>query len=661
MLYRLLYLIIGVIIISPNFSTAQPTGIQNRPPAPMSEQEFRTKINTIADEDSVLELYVEFANQNIRRYPDKVLALSDELLDLERAEMIKRLAYHNHIRAMYWDRPDPDSALKYLRLAEQQFDQLGQHERAIGHIINQARSNNRLNNFLISEGLYFRALEYIEENDLLEFDRRRVLNEMSDLYVRLGATDIALTRLTELLEMGASSMDEECNIRLKISNARKRANEIDQAVEQLMLCSEVNELNPSLKVAIYRSLSDLEKVRGNQNERLSWVEKAAEFNLPIPSRNIPTYLFLAEAYFDNALYAKADSVIKIMESIDQRRVQIPTRANLAVLKAKSSLQNDDPVSAIQHASEGLQLVERMPQSLIALDLQRLLAEAHEKNGNFETAYTLLKELEDRERRFEDLGRIRQEEESKVRFQMRAKNQEIDDITSELGSVRARTYLIVFLVVLLSGFLIYRYRILSALREEKTRIKIASDLHDEVSATLTGISYFAEAVKTDQDDEKKNHFINLITESAGDAKEKITDIVWSISPENDDWDIFLSKCRRYASDLLESRGIEYELKIADTISGKLEMNTRQHLWMIFKEMLTNVVRHSKAKRVDIIMDTNHQKFKMVMQDDGIGFDTNGEVVGNGLKNIEKRAKSIGANLELDSEPSIGTRWTLELTL
>ena len=156
-------------------------------------------------------------------------------------------------------------------------------------------------------------------------------------------------------------------------------------------------------------------------------------------------------------------------------------------------------------------------------------------------------------------------------------------------------------------------------------------------------------------------MNLISESAGDAKEKISDIVWSISPENDDWEIFLSKCRRYASDLLESSDIKYELKIAESISGKLDMNSRQHLWMIFKEMLTNVVRHSKAERVDLIMDTEDDVFKIILQDDGIGFDPEQYSYGNGLKNIHKRAESIGATLILDSEPSVGTRWRLEIKI
>ena len=173
------------------------------------------------------------------------------------------------------------------------------------------------------------------------------------------------------------------------------------------------------------------------------------------------------------------------------------------------------------------------------------------------------------------------------------------------------YLLYLLLTSAILYIAYKIRVNQLLKVERIRTKIASDLHDEVSATLTGISYFAEAVKTNLDVGKKEHFMNLITESAGEAKDKISDIVWSISPENDDWVIFLSKCRRYASDLAESRGLEYDFKIAECINGQLDMNVRQHLWMIFKEMLTNGSAF-KYTRVDVIIDAEHGVFKRLFK-------------------------------------------------
>ncbi len=211
------------------------------------------------------------------------------------------------------------------------------------------------------------------------------------------------------------------------------------------------------------------------------------------------------------------------------------------------------------------------------------------------------------------------------------------------------------------YLAYRIRINQILRVQRIRNSIASDLHDEVSATLSSISYFAQAIESDKVTGDKNRFVKLIANSAGDAKEKITDIVWAINPEHDDWRGFLSKCRRYASDLLESKDMNYSLKIDEFIPGKLDMQLRQHLWLIFKEMVTNAARHSEAENLDVIMKYEDGKLKLVIQDDGKGMDVDGVKKGNGLVNIHKRADLINADISLKTSEGFGTRWMLHIPI
>lgn len=208
---------------------------------------------------------------------------------------------------------------------------------------------------------------------------------------------------------------------------------------------------------------------------------------------------------------------------------------------------------------------------------------------------------------------------------------------------------------------YKIRVNQLLRVERIRNNIASDLHDEVSATLSSISYFAEAIQSDKVKKDKDRFVKLIANSAGDAKEKITDIVWAINPEHDDWQAFLSKCRRYASDLLESKGIKYSLKIEEHIPGKLDMQFRQHLWLIFKEMVTNAARHSDAKQLDVILKYEDRLLKLVVQDDGKGMDVDNVKKGNGLVNIQKRADQLKGDITLKTSEGFGTRWILKVPM
>jgi len=220
------------------------------------------------------------------------------------------------------------------------------------------------------------------------------------------------------------------------------------------------------------------------------------------------------------------------------------------------------------------------------------------------------------------------------------------------------YIIYTVLIIGFGYSAYKIRINQILREYKIRNSIADDLHDEISATLTSISFFAEAAKQ-KSSEKSSDYINLIAESAGDTKEKITDIVWAINPEHDDWHSFLAKCKRYASDLLESKNIRYEFEIEHKLSGKMDMKMRQQLWMIFKEIITNIVRHSEATKVVIRFLGTSKGLKIVVQDNGKGFEPNKNERGNGVRNIHKRAEEINARVELKSNEKLGTRWVCNI--
>jgi signal transduction histidine kinase len=218
------------------------------------------------------------------------------------------------------------------------------------------------------------------------------------------------------------------------------------------------------------------------------------------------------------------------------------------------------------------------------------------------------------------------------------------------------------LLLIGGILygIHRIRINRILREQRIRNRIASDLHDEVSATLSSITYFAQAIRQVPDEQQADRFVGLISESASEAKEKITDIIWSIDPEKDDWVDLLSKCRRFASDLFESKSIAYELDIDTDIDQPLDLELRQHLWLIFKEMTVNAARHSHADQVKVTFGMRDNFLKLVVEDNGQGMHQgSAQSKCKGIRSIRNRAEQINADLELETKKSKGTRWTMKL--
>ncbi len=209
--------------------------------------------------------------------------------------------------------------------------------------------------------------------------------------------------------------------------------------------------------------------------------------------------------------------------------------------------------------------------------------------------------------------------------------------------------------------LYQYRVAKLLEIERTRLRIARDLHDEVGSTLSSISYFAQAIRNEAGAHPLNgteKFLSLISESSSHAKEAISDIVWSIDPANDNWEKISAKLQRYASDLFESKAIRYaiDLPVACSIDT-MDMERRRNFWLLFKEMVTNAARHSQCTEVKIQLAAHGKLLCLSVQDNGIGLDPELPTNGNGVNNIRARAQSLRARLDLRTLPGAGTRWEI----
>jgi ligand-binding sensor domain-containing protein/two-component sensor histidine kinase len=218
---------------------------------------------------------------------------------------------------------------------------------------------------------------------------------------------------------------------------------------------------------------------------------------------------------------------------------------------------------------------------------------------------------------------------------------------------------VFIIVGILLWGAHKYRIGRVLEMERTRLRIAQDLHDEIGSTLSSISYFAQAVRTsNQAEERTDRLLSLIAESSSKARGAISDIIWSIDPSNDSWEDLLARMRRHASDILESKGIRYHINLPENLVVRPPgMQQRRHLWLLFKEMVANVSQHSGASSVEIEMRGSGAFIDLVVMDNGRGFDQGRPSGGNGLRSIRDRAKALGATLQLETGPGRGTSWSV----
>lgn len=225
--------------------------------------------------------------------------------------------------------------------------------------------------------------------------------------------------------------------------------------------------------------------------------------------------------------------------------------------------------------------------------------------------------------------------------------------------------IMFLLFLGIIFAFYEMRLNRLVGIERTRSKIARNLHDEVGGTLSSIQYFVRAIEKEISNNKTegvDKYLNLILESSANAQDNIKDLIWTVNPDEDGLGKFVIKFNRYASDLLDSKEIKYSIELPNIPSDKsISMEKRQHLWCICKEILTNIARHSLCKNVIIKLLYNGNTLDFSIEDNGVGFDANAKSYSNGIVNIKNRAEALKAYHRLETSPEKGTKWFFSIKI
>ncbi|MBX2815300.1 MAG: hypothetical protein KTR24_04870 [Saprospiraceae bacterium] len=205
---------------------------------------------------------------------------------------------------------------------------------------------------------------------------------------------------------------------------------------------------------------------------------------------------------------------------------------------------------------------------------------------------------------------------------------------------------------LVAYLVHMIRVQQVIRLERLRTKISSDLHDDVGGLLSGLAMQTELLEYSAK-EKDKPKLKRISDLSRSAMAQMRDVIWATDARKDHFEDLLERMKEYAAEILFSRGIEFYFHVENiNTEKKIPVHIRQNLYLIVKESLTNIAKHSTAKRVDIFLTKNGNTFGLSVQNDGAQPTLNGESVrqGSGLSNMRMRAESIGAEIKIDRENS-----------
>jgi signal transduction histidine kinase len=214
--------------------------------------------------------------------------------------------------------------------------------------------------------------------------------------------------------------------------------------------------------------------------------------------------------------------------------------------------------------------------------------------------------------------------------------------------------------LLGAYFAHRARLAQALRTERLRSRIATDLHDDIGSSLSQIAILAEVARRRAGTSAPAVVEPLasIAVTSRDLVDAMSDIVWAVNPRTDSLSDLTRRMHRFAEETLGAADIALTFSAPPAeVDLKLGADLRRELHLILKESVNNIARHSGASAATVELKLVRNELRLTIADNGRGFDPAARIDGNGILSMRKRAGAFGGAFAIDSAPGRGTRVTL----
>ncbi|GJM29276.1 MAG: hypothetical protein DHS20C17_19110 [Cyclobacteriaceae bacterium] len=199
---------------------------------------------------------------------------------------------------------------------------------------------------------------------------------------------------------------------------------------------------------------------------------------------------------------------------------------------------------------------------------------------------------------------------------------------------------------------------------KVRRRVAEDFHDQVGNQLASITVLVQLIQAKLTS-RNNEVEELLQKLGAFTKTLFTgtrDFIWSIDPKSDKVNEMLIYIRDFGEELFEYSDVNFHVESNNAFDAKVELpiGWSRHIVFIFKEALTNSMKHADCKNVYLSFNVTENTYMFELRDDGIGLNGHQEddYFQMGIKNMKERAHKIGGEFLISSDNGTGTRITLE---
>ena len=198
-------------------------------------------------------------------------------------------------------------------------------------------------------------------------------------------------------------------------------------------------------------------------------------------------------------------------------------------------------------------------------------------------------------------------------------------------------------------------------EEKERVRFAKDIHDSIGQQLSAIKFYIGASADGVDDPRQKSILLKANAALVDVQADMRNICFNIMPKS----LELFGLVKAVEELCSKHELLQRMKISINvvpIFHRLPLQQEFALFRIIQEFINNALKHSEADKLKIRFSETGDKARIVLMDNGIGFDTKKlRDEGMGLNNVQSRIRPYNGEVEIISRPGRGTRYEITVPI
>ncbi|MGK4566285.1 tetratricopeptide repeat protein [Flavobacterium sp. 3HN19-14] len=587
-----------------------------------------------------------------------------------KTDAVKTIALSHLAFAYIGIRKDSAYAIaeRALKLAQKNNDQNG-----------FASAYNTLGWIYFTDGDSTKAVDYITK--AITFykktnDQEQLITSYSNLatiYLQQVQYDMAIENLMKCVKiMEKTHSDSECLVYKNLGVVYRKLKDYGTA-EKYFLKAITTAKDIKNKCAIRNSLGIMYQEMGNFDKALK------EYNSTLKEAKQQNDLYSAAMSYENmgTLFASLEQYDKARIYTYKARDNYESLGNKAdIIYINTAIGGLESISgnydkAISILKNALLLCNETTYVNYRADIIGKLAIVYENKGEYEEALKtykasyLLRDSINYDKQIEKF------EELRAQFEADQKDKEIELLNKNKAIQQQKitqrntqllvSLLLILLILTAIAFIINRSRLKQRNKELELRNRIASDLHDDVGSSLSSIRLLNEMARETKNDSPE--MLEKISSNIKETIESMGDIVWMIKPESKQASAasLENRMKKFLTEICNSSHKECDFKEDNNDSVELDMLHKRNIYLIFKEAVNNAVKYADCKKITISFSVHEKMLVLIIADDGKGFDANKNAFGNGLENMEQRAKDINGALDIVSENEKGTTITLSVRL